>query len=357
MNFGPVVPSAGPRPARIALVAEAPGEEESTRLTPLVGPSGYELRRMLSTIGVNLDDCFKCNVFSRQPPNSDLSAFCTPEPSRESRSLGPLLGNPQLWIRDEFLVELERLRAELIECRPNVVVALGNTASWALLGSTGINTLRGSVHVSRFLGDAGPALKVIPTYHPAAVLRQWDQRVIAIADLEKAHAESHTPDVSYDNTELWLDPSLNDLYEFGERFMANATICATDVETKRGQIDCISFAPRPDIAISVPFWCRDDGSSYWPDPQSEHTAWAWVRRWIESPTLTKVMQNGSYDIQYMRRHGMNPRACTEDTMLAHHSLYSELRKGLGFLGSVYANRPGWKSMASFKKEEQLKRDD
>ena len=43
-------------------------------------------------------------------------------------------------------------------------------------------------------------------------------------------------------------------------------------------------------------------------------------------------------------------------MLAHHSLYSELQKGLGFLGSIYTNYPSWKSMRTFKREEQLKRD-
>ena len=70
----------------------------------------------------------------------------------------------------------------------------------------------------------------------------------------------------------------------------------------------------------------------------------------------KIFQNGLYDLQYLSMI-CTPRACSEDTMIAHHSLYTELRKGLGFLGSIYANVPSWKSMRTFKKEEQLKRDD
>jgi DNA polymerase I-like protein with 3'-5' exonuclease and polymerase domains len=83
----------------------------------------------------------------------------------------------------------------------------------------------------------------------------------------------------------------------------------------------------------------------------------WVRGIIENPRLVKVLQNGLYDIQYFKAEGMNPRAFREDTMIAHHSLYSEQRKGLGFLGSIYANVPSWKHMRTYKQEELTKRDD
>ncbi len=299
---------------------------------------------MLRTIGVNLDDCFKSNVFSRQPSGNNLALYgvdgggCSPQ----SRSLGPLTLNPITYIADEHLHELDRLRSELAACNPNVVIALGNTASWALLGQQGINNLRGSVHVSHFLGPDRP-LKVVPTYHPAAVLRQWDQRVIAIADLEKAHAESHSPEFQYDNTELWLNPTLADLHEFHRLHLANAEILSTDVETKRGQITCLSFSATLDHAIVIPFWLDGPNPNYWPTVEAEHAAWEWVRALIESPT-PKVMQNGLYDTQYFARHGITVRNFLHDTMHQHHSLFSELKKGLGFLGSIYANTPSWKMM-------------
>lgn len=353
MTFGPRVPSTGPVPSRIFILAEAPGTEESESLTPLVGPSGRELRRMLRTIGVSLDDCYRANVFSHQPANNNLALYGTPSPSPAARSLGALTLNPITYIDDRWMPELDRIRAELIAVNPNVVIALGNTACWALLGQQGINNLRGSVHVSHFTGRD---LKVVPTYHPAAVLRQWDQRVIALADLEKAHVESRSPEFTYDNTELWLAPTLDDLGTFGAQYLDHATVCATDVETKRGQITCVSFSPRPDYSITVPFWIDGPDPNYWSE-HDEITARRWVNRWLSKPDLVKVMQNGLYDIQYFLREGYTLANCTEDTMLAHHSLYSELKKGLGFLGSVYANVPSWKHMRTFAKEEQLKRDD
>jgi uracil-DNA glycosylase len=356
LMFSSPVSSAGPPNARIFCLGEAPGEREVELGQPFVGPSGYELRRMLTAVGVSLSDCYKANVFSRRPAENNLSLFGTGEnPCEESRALGPLTRKPVTWIQAQFLPELVRVREEILAVSPNVILALGNTACWALGLGTGINNLRGTVHPVT-IGDR--VFKVLPTFHPAAVLRQYSDRVIAIADLEKCHVESASPDVRFDNTELWLDPTLADLDLFDRLHMRSAVVCATDVETRRGQITCISFSPtNADASLCVPFWVDGPSPNYWPSDADEVRAWAMVRHWLERRDLTKVMQNGLYDIQYMLRHGIQPMSCTEDTMLAHHSLYSELRKGLGFLGSVYANTPSWKTMRTFKREELLKAND
>lgn len=353
MTFGPIVPSHGPIPANILILAEAPGAEESQRLKPLVGPSGWELRRMLNTVGVSLDDCRKVNVFSRQPAGNNLHLYCHDDPARWYRDLGPLAANPIGWMDRAHLHELDRLKEEIAEVNPNIVVALGNTATWALGLGTGISALRGSVHTTDIIGRP---LKVLPTYHPAAILRQWDLRTIALMDLAKAHAESHSPNFTFDNSTLWLNPTISDLVEFDCAYMEPARTCACDIEAKRGQITCISFAPTVDVSIAIPFWIDGEVPNYWTDAAEERTAWSFVRKWMERPDLVKVFQNGLYDLQYLQKH-CSPRACTEDTMLMHHSLFSELNKGLGFLGSIYTNTPSWKQMRTFKKEEALKRDD
>jgi uracil-DNA glycosylase len=353
--FGPIVPPAGPCPARICIVGEAPGSEESELLQPFVGMSGRELQRMLRTIGVEPASCFRTNVFSRQPPGNNVGEFGTETPlSPEVKELGPLTKNPTRWLHPNNLPELTRLRAEIEDCDPNVVLALGNTACWALLGQLGINVLRGTVHQSGFLRTR--PLKVVPTFHPAAILRQWDLRTIAITDMEKAHAESAYPEFRYDNAEIWLAPTIEDLVEFHDRFLANAAEIATDVETKRGQITCLSFAPSPERVIVIPFWQEGEIPHYWETVEAETEAWQVVRKVAESP-IPKILQNGLYDRQYFRVHGIDPVNFREDTMLAQHSLFSELRKGLGFLGSIYCNVPNWKTMRTFKREEWLKRDD
>jgi len=352
--FSQPVPSHGPTNARILLLAEAPGEREVERGQPLVGPSGHELRRMLNTVGVDLNDCRKVNVFSYRPlAGNDISRFgVAPGHPDGDVSLGPLTNNPRSFMDRRHRMEVERCHKELVDCRPHIVVALGNTATWALGLGTGINALRGSLQSWR-------GIKVLPTYHPAAVLRQWDLRPVAIADLAKAERESHSPDLHYDNTTLWLMPTLDELREFDEQYMSHTTRCAADIEIKRGQIDCISFAPTPEVSLSIPFWTeRADGlwESYWPTLKEELVAWGYVRKWLEDPHIAKVFQNGLFDLQHLQPY-CSPRNCTEDTMLMSHSLWSEMSKGLGFLGSIHANYPAWKSLRTYKKEDDWKRDD
>lgn len=353
-DFGPTVPSSGPRRSNILILGEAPGSEETERGKPFVGPSGHELRRMLRTLGIDMETCLVTNTFSRQPANNNIALYGAPGRSDCLRHLGPLTVNPITYLDPAHAHELDRLYAEIATCRPNVIVALGNTACWALGLGQGIGALRGSIHTAQVPG-MDRAVKVLPTYHPAAVLRQWDQRTIALADLEKAHVESHSPEFSYDNTELWLSPTLDDIQEFDAIHMATARVCAADIETKRGQITCLSFAPSVSVSLVIPFWIEGPEPSYW-TPSEEAVAWRYVQRWMERADLIKVFQNGLFDLQYLSAY-CNPRSCTADTMLMHHSLFSELRKGLGFLGSVYANYPSWKFMRTFKVEEQLKRDD
>lgn len=350
--LGPIVPPHGPTPCRLALVGEHPGTEESQHQLPLIGPAGKELRRMFDQLGVSLDDVFKTNCFDRQPPANDLSFFTTQHPSDASRALGPLTTNPTGWA-DDYAIECHaRLHSELEACAPNVIVALGNVAAWALIGRQGISSIRGAVHVCHL---AGRPVKVIPTYHPAAILRQYNLRTIAICDLEKALAEATTPELRYDRAEVWTAPSLDDLQSFS-RFISASRICSLDVETRRGQLTCVGIAPSRDRAIVVPFWTGANPTSYWPDTRSELQARKWLARLVEDPALLKVTQNGIFDCQYLIAEGMKPRGFLHDTMLAHHSLYSELPKSLEFLGATYTNNPVWKGIHRIKAVEDLKHE-
>lgn len=342
-------------PARIAFVGEAPGEREEQFGVPLVGASGQEFDAMLADAGITRTDCLVTNVFRVRPRDNVLAEFGVERDSASpaSLALGPMTSNPTLFVTDELLPDLDRLWTELEQSNTNVIVPLGSTACWALGLGLGITTLRGTVH--RW-GD----YKVLPTFHPAYVMRQWNHRTIAVQDFIKADREAAYPDTRYDNAELWIEPTLADLHDFASRFLDGAERIAVDVETKRGEITCLGFAPSADRAIVVPFRLDPLGAgvctdNYWPDALSERAAWRWVERIAKGPAV-KVMQNGMYDIQYFIRHGIQLRNFTEDTMLMHHSLYSELPKDLGFLGSIYCNHGAWKLLAGRYKDD-LKKDD
>ena len=104
-------------------------------------------------------------------------------------------------------------------------------------------------------------------------------------------------------------------------------------------------------------WPHRDGqprSSYWGHNEELHF-WNCCFRLLASP-IPKLFQNGMYDLQYWLRMGAAPRAVLEDTMLAHHSLFPEMQKSLGFLGSIYTDESSWKLMRRHKNNSE-KRDE
>lgn len=364
----PQWPPGGPQKVRIAFVGEAPGQDEEWQGLPFVGASGREFDSELEAAGVKREECLITNVVLEHPPENNFAAFCLRKeelPNDYPIHIGPCYtqgGN--FYLHPDRLYEGARLRDELAAADPNVVVALGATACWALLGSTAIGSLRGVIHRS----ITATPYKVIPTWHPAYVLRNYSYRPVAIGDMVKAKAESFTRDIKYDNAELWLRPTLDDLYEFKRRFMLPNLVRSWDVETARREITCIGVAIEPfDRAIVLPFRTtpirtKINGvmqsvytGNYWPTAYEEKQAWLWVKEDMERHDNRILGQNWMYDIQHILRYGIAPRNFDEDTMLAHHSLYAELPKDLGFLGSTYANYQSWKLLSS-RHADELKKD-
>jgi DNA polymerase len=137
-----VVFSSGSPDAALMIVGEGPGAQEDLLGVPFVGRSGQLLDRLLAEeVGLARDECYVANVVKCRPPENrnpraDEIAACRPYLDRQIDVVGP-----------------------------KVIVTLGNVASKALLGTdVGITRLRGSTYAYR-----GAIL--IPTFHPAAVLR------------------------------------------------------------------------------------------------------------------------------------------------------------------------------------------
>jgi uracil-DNA glycosylase len=337
---------------KIAIVGEAWGEKEEQLRMPFVGAGGYLLDQLLLDAGISKRECFLTNVFNLRPrPTNDVNNLCGSR--KEVRnSLGPLA--PGKYLRDEYLPELERLFGELAGVAPNLIIALGGTASWALLGNGSISGVRGSI--SYGINQAAQ-WKVLPTYHPNAILREYSYRAIAIADLMKAAREAEFPEVRRPERYIWIDPTLTDLERFYAQYIQPSDEIAVDIETRSEAITCIGFAPSIREALVVPFEDpRKPGWSYWPTHSEEYTAWEFVRKVCEGPKR-KIFQNGLYDLRFLfEKYGIATANCADDTMLAHHALYPEQKKGLAFLGSIYTNEASWKLMRdkwtkTIKKEE------
>lgn len=318
----------------ITIVGEAWGAEEERARMPFVGPSGWCLNKMLEEAGIERQRCFITNVFNLRPkPTLDISNLCSKK-AAVTNTL-PALRNGE-YLRDEYVPEVERLFSELETGHANLIIAMGGVASWAVLGDSRISKIRGAIAESRFG-------KVIPTYHPTAIMRQWDLRHVTILDLMKAKREAEFPEVRRPAREIWLEPTLEDIDLFFS-YCKEADHVAVDIETIRDQITCIGFAPRADLALVIPFWNPSGGGSYWQSSEDECKAWRAIRSFLISD-VPKTFQNGLYDVRFLwQQYGIPVFGWRDDTMLIHHALYPESEKGLGFLGSVYTNEPSWKLM-------------
>lgn len=332
----------------ILIVGEAYGEHEEREQQPFVGPTGWELTKLLDEAGIHRADCYLTNVFNLRPKRNKIESLCGP---KEFSLPGyPSIGK-SLYVRNEFASELSRLANEIDEIEPNVIVALGNTACWALLGSPQITKIRGttaySTHTVR-------DYKVLPTYHPAAIFLNYTLRPIVVMDLIKAERESRFPDIKRPKREIWIEPTLEDLEVFYEQHLRGSRI-STDIETAGNQVTCVGFAPNERLGLVIPFVdFRKRNRSYWPDEESERKAWEFVRRVCEGDE-PKTFQNGLYDIAFLARSvGIKVHNAEHDTMLLHHALQPESLKGLGFLGSLYTDEGNWKQL---RHVQTIKRDD
>lgn len=333
---------------KLMIVGEAWGEKEEEAGAPFVGPSGKMLRSYLRQANIQAGDCYFTNVFNFRPkPSNDIKNLCGPK-SEGIPNRRPLIKGK--YVRAEYAEELHRLEEEIRGCQPNCILALGATAMWALLNEVGIKKLRGAPTTTR------DGVKVLPTYHPAGVLRDYKLRPIVWSDLNKVAREMQFPELRRPRREFWLRPTIQDLALFENRHIRGAKELSVDIETADHTITCIGFAPTPEVAIVIPFYTRSipDGN-YWRTHKEERTAWIYVNKWLN---LSKDVfgQNFMYDVSYIwPKMGIPIKYCSDDTMLLQHAAQPEMEKGLGFLGSIYTDEPSWKFMRQDVKT--LKRED
>ena len=146
----------GSETADLMLVGEAPGADEDAQGEPFVGPAGLLLNRMLAAIGLAREDVFIANILKCRPPGNSNP---TPEQAEQCRG------------------HLER-QLELLE--PKVILALGAVAARNLLGvEAPIGALRGK----EFPLPERREIVVLPTYHPAYLLRRPQGKAQAFEDL------------------------------------------------------------------------------------------------------------------------------------------------------------------------------
>ncbi len=154
--------------ARLVFVGEAPGYEEDQQGLAFVGRAGQLLTKMIIAMGLKREDVFICNVLKCRPPNNRTPAS------------------------DEIAACSAYLFEQLQIIQPEIVCALGAPAAQTLLGTKeAIGRLRGRFHDfytsgATMIGDPVP---LMPTYHPAYLLRSPGEKKKTWADLQMIMAK------------------------------------------------------------------------------------------------------------------------------------------------------------------------
>ena len=150
-----IVHTDGNRKARLMFVGEAPGADEDAQARPFVGRAGQLLTKIIEAIGLKREDVLignvnRCRPPANRPPTPEEASMCKP-----------------------FLLR------EIAAVQPEVIVVLGNTAMKNLLDlKQGITRVRG-----QFQDYQG--VKVMPTFHPAYLLRDPTKKKETWEDLKK----------------------------------------------------------------------------------------------------------------------------------------------------------------------------
>lgn len=330
---------------KILLCGEAWGEREEREGRPFVGPSGALLDAFLSSQGIARRDCYVTNVLNFRPPYNKLLSLCGPKAQG-------IPGMPVLqknkYLSAAYKPELDRLYSEVRNVDPNLIVALGGTACWALLKNGSIKKLRGAPTMS-ITGH-----KVLPTYHPAAVMREFKLRPIVFSDFKKIARECEYREIRRPARDIWIRPTLEDIHAF-EPFILESEFLSLDIETRDRQITCIGFGPSIDRVIVIPFHSNAQRSgNYWPTLKEELEVWKIVRKWCGLGKKV-IGQNIIYDCSYLWKiYGIPVLHVWDDTMLLQHAAQPEMEKSLRVLGSLYTDEPPWKFM---NKTKTIKKED
>ncbi|OLD64975.1 MAG: hypothetical protein AUI47_03435 [Acidobacteria bacterium 13_1_40CM_2_68_5] len=158
-----IVFGVGDPAARVMFVGEGPGADEDLKGEPFVGRAGQLLNKIIESMGMERKDVYIANVVKCRPPENR-----TPLP-------------------DEIATCSPFLFKQILVIRPRVVVCLGTPATQTVLGTREtITRLRGTFHEI-------DGIRVMPTFHPAYLLRNpaakrevWDDMKKVMAELKKA---------------------------------------------------------------------------------------------------------------------------------------------------------------------------
>ena len=153
-NRNNIVFGEGNKSAKLMFIGEGPGADEDLQGKPFVGKAGKLMNMAFETVGIERKDVYITNIVKCRPPSNR---------------------NPE---NDEAMACLDYLRNQVILIKPEIIVLLGSVALKNILGQEyGITASRG-----KWVRKKG--ILYMPTWHPAALLRDETKKIDFIKDLK-----------------------------------------------------------------------------------------------------------------------------------------------------------------------------
>lgn len=320
----PYVGPEGPQDAKIVIIGEAPGKNEEEKGRPFIGGAGKVLNMLLRSAGIDRKEVYITNVLKCRPPKNNLY---TPDAFKAISCCK------------------RRLYEELGELHPAVTVPTGNAALQVLGYDYKITHARGSILNSKKLG------KIIPTWHPAYIMRQWQEFYTGQVDWRKIKEHSEYGNVPEHPEHFNVFPKILDVEMFAMQVCNRAAAgenvqLALDIETFKGNpseipIKTIGMALNSTHAIVVPFLTQG-GDEYWGTEDELRRAIEAIGRILQEPNVTKICHNSLFDIYVLMNHGFTIAGDMYDTEIAQYLIFHPSAHSLEYLVSIYADYQAWK---------------
>lgn len=311
------------------VVGEHPTIAEAALGKPFEGGAGQMLSHMLSRAGISMSQCFMTNVVHSPAPEGKFENMY-----KKANLL-------------KYIAGVQRLKFNIQEIKPNLIIGLGNGPLLALAGKKGIDKHRGSIYDSTLV----PGTKVICTYSHGFVMKVWQAKAVIEIDLTRCAGDAEFPELRLPVREHHLNPAAPIALRIaGEmlraEWLAVDIECGFDEKTNTWHLVCVGFSDHAGRSLVL----------QWAGNLNKHI----IKNLVESP-IKKVYQNGMFDVSVMRENGLDPKNFAWDTMFAHHCImpecasgedemalltgkkkFSVLKKGLGFQTSIYTREPYYK---------------
>lgn len=294
------------------------------------------LSHMLSRAGISMSECFRTNVVHVRAPDNKFEKFYT-----KAHQMDLVKG-------------IYRLKADMDEIKPNLVIGLGSGPLFALTGKKGIDKYRGSILPSVLRKGQ----KVICTYSHGFALKVYEAKAVIEMDFAKCAGDMHYPEMNLPKREFFLNPPDHIRDALVEEMM-RAPKLSVDIECGQNEfgkwvLTCVAFSDRANRSLVIQ-WSTDGNKLA-------------IRKLCACPAK-KITQNGMFDFSFLREMGVEIVNFWWDTMFAHHALMAEcasgedemtrltgkkkmsvLKKGLGFLTSIYTREPFYKDEGKVNEE-------